>query len=247
MKEGHQPADYTRPVAYDAQGRPLYAHPPKTIPGAPAIQAVQIIKPTTPIEHNLTPEIQLRHEDSRRLYPELNLSKGEYVIRVVPRHMIGLIAPIVAGVLLITLFLIMALSVEQINAAQSATQSSEVYSSFTVLMLVLSFFTAVAVGVIAYIYTHNRLFLTNESVIQQMQSSLFSQTEQTVSLANIEDANFSQHGVLQHMFNYGSIRLSTQGDENTYRFTFVADPRKHLATLNNAVEAFKNGRPITGE
>ena len=80
-----------------------------------------------------------------------------------------------------------------------------------------------------------------------MQSSLFSQTEQTVSLANVEDANFSQNGILQHMFNYGSIRLSTQGDENTYRFTFVADPRTHLATLNNTVEAFKNGRPVTGE
>src|SRR5690606_1566121 len=107
-------------------------------------------------------------------------------------------------------------------------------------------FIVLIIAVWAYVYTHNRFILTNESVIQQIQSSIFAQTEQTVSLANIEDANFSQEGIWQHMFNYGSIRLSTQGDENTYRFTFVANPRDHLAVLNNAVEAFKNGRPVTG-
>jgi hypothetical protein len=46
------------------------------------------------------------------------------------------------------------------------------------------------------------------------------------------------------MLNYGSIRLSTEGDETTYRFAYVANPRAEIAQLNNAVEAFKNGRPV---
>ena len=65
-----------------------------------------------------------------------------------------------------------------------------------------------------------------------------------MSLANIEDASFYQQGILQQIINYGSIRLSTQGDETTYHFTYVANPKRHIATLNNAVEAFKNGRPV---
>lgn len=43
---------------------------------------------------------------------------------------------------------------------------------------------------------------------------------------------------------YGSLRLSTEGDETTYRFSFVENPSKQVALLNNAVEAFKNGRPV---
>jgi hypothetical protein len=86
--------------------------------------------------------------------------------------------------------------------------------------------------------------LTNESVIQEIQLSLFSQHEQTISLGNIEDASYFQEGILQQMINYGTIRLSTQGDENTYRFTYASNPKQHIATLNNAVEAFKNGRPV---
>jgi hypothetical protein len=38
--------------------------------------------------------------------------------------------------------------------------------------------------------------------------------------------------------------LSTEGDETTYRFTFAANPKRRIAVLNNAVEAFKNGRPV---
>lgn len=100
-------------------------------------------------------------------------------------------------------------------------------------------------GVVSTIvYQANRFFLTNESVIQNIQTSIFSKKEQTVSLANIEDASFRQKGVIQHIFNYGSIRLSTQGDETTYRFDFVQNPQNQITLLNNAVESFKNGRPV---
>ena len=86
--------------------------------------------------------------------------------------------------------------------------------------------------------------MTNESVIQEIQHSLFSRHEQTVSLGSIEDASFKQSGVLQLMMNYGTVRLSTEGEETTYRFTYVTNPRNHVAILNNAIEAFKNGRPV---
>ena len=98
-----------------------------------------------------------------------------------------------------------------------------------------------------WVYMQNRFFLTNESVIQEIQISLFSKREQTVSLMNIEDSSYSQKGILQTLFNYGSIRLSTEGDETTYRFSYVADPKNQVAVLNNAVEAFKNGRPVTND
>lgn len=246
MNPEQSPVDYNQPVAYDAEGRPLFAHPPKAVAGGTAIQAVQLIRPTEPIEQTLTQEALARHKESKRLFPELNLSRGEYVIKVVSRHMIGIVAPIIISVILITFLLTVALSANQIALAQTGVESTE-NVNLIMLMLALSVFIAVAAGVVIYIYLNNRFILTNESVIQQIQTSIFSRKEQTVSLANIEDANFSQNGILQHMFNYGSIRLSTQGDENTYTFTFVASPRERVATLNNAVEAFKNGHPVTGE
>ncbi|HEX6461890.1 MAG TPA: PH domain-containing protein [Candidatus Saccharimonadales bacterium] len=99
-------------------------------------------------------------------------------------------------------------------------------------------------GIIAtYVYLQNKFFLTNESVIQHIQTSLFSRKEQTISLTNIEDASYRQHGILQTILNYGNIRLSTQGEETTYRFSYVSNPKHQIALLNDAVEAFKMGRP----
>jgi hypothetical protein len=46
------------------------------------------------------------------------------------------------------------------------------------------------------------------------------------------------------MLNYGTVRLSTEGEETTYRVSYVANPRHHIAVLNNAIESFKNGRPV---
>ena len=115
-----------------------------------------------------------------------------------------------------------------------------------VIVIATMVMTLFAIGgyIAVWVYTQNRFFLTNESVIQEIQMSLFSKREQTVSLANIEDASYSQQGPLQTIFNYGSIRLSTEGDETTYRFHYVANPKHEIAILNNAVEAFKNGRPV---
>jgi len=110
--------------------------------------------------------------------------------------------------------------------------------------LVFMLFIAAAMAVSSYVYLKNRFILTNESIIQEVQLSLFSRREQTVSLANVEDASYSQKGMLQYMFNYGSIRLSTEGDETTYRFDYVSNPKDQVGELNNAVEAFKYGRPI---
>src|SRR5690606_17282317 len=71
------------------------------------------------------------------------------------------------------------------------------------LILLIALFGYIAV----WVYTRNRLILTNESVIQEIQHSLFSKHEQTVSLGSVEDASYRQNGIIEMAFNYGSIRL----------------------------------------
>ena len=113
-------------------------------------------------------------------------------------------------------------------------------------LLLLAVLALIGGYVGTYVYRENTFFLTNESVIQNVQTSLFSKRLQTVSLGNVEDASYTQNGILPHILNYGMIRLSTQGDETTYRFSYASEPENQIGLLNNAVEAFKNGRPVEG-
>jgi len=234
-----------RPVAYDAQGQPLYAHPPAPQPVQPvAPSVVQVTRPISPEKAVVSPGALKRHEESKALYPLLNLSEGEYVISAVRRHPIGLFIPLGMGTLLIGVALGVLLNYGAFAEGAGLTGAAADPASVAIPILLLCLIVALGMFISWYVYVSNKFFLTNESVIQEIQTSLFSRLEQTVSLSNIEDASFTQVGILQQIVDYGDIRLSTEGDETTYRFSYVASPRTHIDELNNAVEAFKNGRPV---
>lgn len=247
MKSDKKPNDnYEQPVAYDANGRPLYAHPPKSAETTKQhkTQSVHMARSLEPEKIVISPAVKLKHQRSQEAYPNLNLSEGEYVIRDVRRHPIGLVPALAVGAFLILIASLLYFNYEVFF--KSLGVSLVGVDSFWITMPILAFIVLVLLGVYVayYVYVNNKFYLTNESVIQELQTGLFYRQEQTVSLSNIEDASFTQHGIIQQLFDFGSVRLSTEGDETTYQFSYVAGPKDHVAVLNNAVEAFKNGHPI---
>lgn len=261
--------DPNKPVAYDVQGRPLYAAPqtPKdkqprshvTAAGEqstagqnydPSMRAqlsnephvVHTTRSLDPKNLPISDEVNRLCEESRAAYPHLNLSDGEFVILDIKRHPIGLLLPILGTSLALLLLAIVLV----VYPSSESSLASTVPSFGSVLPIFLLLMALVGLGgfVAVWVYLQNQFYLTNESIVQEIQHGLFSRHEQTVSLGSIEDASFRQNGVLQVMLNYGTIRLSTEGEETTYRFAYVSDPRKQVAILNNAVESFKNGRPV---
>jgi hypothetical protein len=253
MNPGTNPPD-DQPVAYDNQGRPLYLRPPTSqqpVPKSAAdpthpeeLQVVQVTRSADPVAVSVPADIQAKHEASRRKYPKLNLSAGEYVILDIRRHPIGLLsiwaaafllAAIVAGVWWFVL------SHPGSDKPIVTTASAGTVSLFTIGLLVLIGLFAWAATVV---YRGNIFILSNESIIQRVQNSLISQEEKTINLENIKDARFTQAGFLQYIIGYGSIELTTEGDQNNYLFRLVAKPKEQVAVINNVVEAVKYGRPV---
>lgn len=212
-------------------------------------QAVHVTRPFEPTEPTISEEVRQKSAESRKQYPDLNLSECEYVIFVVKRHLIGLV-PIwgLVGVLVLVSLIAVYFYATNVTAVSQMFLTSpdrlpSVAALGVFLLLVLTIFILGAV-IATHVYRSNRFILTNESVIQIIRPSLFSTHQQTVSLGSIEDAGYFQNGIMQSLFNYGLLRLSTVGDETTYRFNYVSNPKSQAAILNNAVEAFKNGRPV---
>ena len=266
--------DLTQPVAYDADGRPLYHHPPQTGRPSPVVaqtnshvtmrpeiidgenfdprlrsqyanepQVVHVAREIDPKPFTISDELKRKHEKSVQQYPNLNLSEGEYVILDIKRHPIGMLIPAIVSIFLVVIIMTFVMFYPSITRDSILPIMPSVTDIFGVAMLLIGL--VVLGGAVAlWIYIQNQFFMTNESVIQEIQESLFSRREQTVSLGSIEDASFRQSGIIQTIFNYGTIRLSTEGEETTYRFHFVANPREQIAIINNAIEDFKNGRPV---
>ena len=189
----------------------------------------------------VSPEEQAMHEDSVTRYPELSLSPGEYVLEVVRRHPIGLI-----GIWAATGFLILvALAIVPFYAANQAffaqmfgTTIAKLPSPAVMITpsLILLGFFSLGGFIATYVYLQNRFYITTESIVQFVQYSLFNSKRQMVNLINVEDASADQTGILQQVLNYGTLRLSTQGEETIYHFRFVANPNSVAHRINDATE-----------
>jgi len=245
----NDPTGQNPPVETSYQNQQPYQ--PQSAPGQEAPRIVYMARPQEPQQQQLSAEMLRRHDESRKQYPFLNLSDGEYVIFAIKRHPIGLVYIWTAVILVVLamaaltgLFVSGTVS-NSLGSSMTSFDSSSISPSVAVIPALLISILAFLFGFIAaYVYGANRFYLTNESAIQHIQTSLFNKREQTISLGNVEDASYHQNGIMEYIFGYGEIRLSTQGDETTYRFSYAGKPQQQIAILNNAVEDFKNIRPV---
>jgi uncharacterized membrane protein YdbT with pleckstrin-like domain len=189
----------------------------------------------------VTPEIEAKHQESKRKYPQLSLSNGEYVINEVRRHPIGLLS-IWALTAFLVLVVLLALpfygiqhdAIANILMIPAANLPSAAILSIPAFILIAFF---VLGGFIAtYVYEGNKFYITSESIVQFVQTGLFNTKQQTVNLINVEDASSEQNGILEQLLNFGTLKLSTQGEETTYHFQFVANPKQVVNEINDTAE-----------
>lgn len=189
--------------------------------------------------------IARRHEDSKKRFPDVALDEDEYVVVSVRRHPFGalgiLFASAMSFVIVASIWILVCFMPNKFNLNQQM--------KFNVSLACLAILAlSVLAGIIGNsIYKNNKFYVTNERVIQKLVSGLFSHKKQTISLEAIEDISFTQTGILAHMFDFGTVRLSTVGDESTYTFTMVSRPEKQTELLGDLVENSKENSEITEE
>lgn len=159
---------------------------------------------------------KVRHERSKKDYPGLRLDDDEYVELALKRakvclSMIWIGLFVGLGVVLIAFLLVLVVQ-PKIDARGR---------DFLFIILFALLAATILIWLLALkIYSGNKLYVTNKHVIQMIMISPVSTSVNVIDLFSIEDASFKQENLLQKMFNYGTLRLSTVGDETTYTFPY---------------------------
>lgn len=179
---------------------------------------------------------RIRHERSMKDFPFLELEDNEYVEYAFRRAKIWLhliLGGLAAGLIFILLaFLLVLLGQDTLDG---------IGISFLYVMLgamVAAVFLAAIFTMM--VYRGNRLFITNRHVIQMVMLSPLSSSFNMIDLSSIEDTSFSQDGIWQKMFGYGTFRLSTIGDETTYTFKKSDITTEELKAISKLVSKAKN-------
>ena len=179
--------------------------------------------------------VKIRHERSVKDFPFLKLEENEYVEFAFKRARIWLnliLGSLAAGLILILLAFLLVLM------GQSSIDGTGVNFLYIILGALLA--AVLLAGLFTMIvYRGNRLFVTNKHVIQLIMVSPMANSVNMIDLSSIEDTSFSQNGIMQKIFGYGTFRLSTVGEETTYTFKNSDITQEELRAVSKLVTIAK--------
>ncbi len=202
--------------------------PTEQMPAPPAAAS----SPTGPSQR--VSQVRPRSDHDRDM-----LEPDEYVVVVVHRHPIGIIA-----IYLVALIAIIAVLVIGLYVAPSVIKD---FSPTTRRLIVAGGIFAFAILLIVlfvatYVYRQSKLIVTDKSLIQVLQKGLFIRKVSRLSMSNVEDVNAEQRGIIASLFNYGTLMIQTAGTMENFVFPYCPDPNLYADEIIEARQQFVRHR-----
>ena len=133
---------------------------------------------------------------------------------------------------------VFALSLISIVLPKTMASTNSIYSAWTVLAFICGFVLVVVLIAITYVYNQSGLTVTNKNVIQILQKSIYERKVSHISLANIEDVTSEQRGVFSTMFNSGTLKIETAGEQANFIFPLCPHPNRVARIILDAKDDF---------
>lgn len=104
---------------------------------------------------------------------------------------------------------------------------------FAGVSVVLAF---VVMLIATFIFRQNRLILTDRNLTQILQYGLFNRKVSQLNMSNVEDVTAIQSGILSTVFNYGTLKIETAGEQMNFIFTYCPNPGYYAKIILDARE-----------
>lgn len=114
---------------------------------------------------------------------------------------------------------------------------------FTLLLWILFIFAIIVEKTLSWFF--NAYIITDERVIDIDFYSLTAKRISEAKIENIEDVAYSQGGLLQSIFNYGTINIQTAGEKQEFDFENIPHPQK-IASILNQLKLHEEQEKIEG-
>lgn len=163
------------------------------------------------------------------------LESDEQILVVVRRHPIGIVG-LYLGILaaLIAIVVFFASVTPDLFSNLSKESYRLLLGGIVLAVTILIFFLLVS----TYVYRRSRLIVTDRSLVQITQRSLFIKKVSRLNFANVEDVSAEQRGILATIFNYGTLLIQTAGALDNFEFTLCPNPNKYADQIIEARQLY---------
>lgn len=161
------------------------------------------------------------------------MQSGEQTLFELKRHPIGIIATYIITAIMLVVLAVIGLVVAPTLLSSGAGQ----VRSFAAVGLLLFAILGIIFNLIAtIIYWGNRWILTSDSITELTRTSLFHKTTSQLEIESLEDVSADKNGILQHIFNYGTLKAETAGEASNFIFPFAPNPTYYAKQILAACE-----------
>lgn len=180
---------------------------------------------------NITPAIE------KYFRSKLPIDQDETIIAVYRRHPVVYFLPVLAAIFTVLIVSGLAYLLVYYNADETAVVPAN-YRSLVVLGVgIFSFLVLLFTYIPVWMKMQDRLVLTNESVLQILQTSLFSDKVSQLSLQHVADVTV-RAGFWGNMLGFGTLTIETPGEQANYQFSYLPDANTAAREISEAHENF---------
>ncbi len=192
---------------------------------------------------------QIKHARSAKEYPGIDLEPDEHVVLHIKRAHIGVVLIwVVVGIIILAISIALISISNNFNAQNSYLNLNEKAMEYLRIAIFAIYAIVLVGGFVAHsIYNSNEMFVTNHRAIQRSRTSLFANSTNIIKLSRVEDVSYRQSTLMDHIFQIGTLRMSTVGDETTYTFKYLGTPSDEVKTISHLVYENKHGQPPKDE
>ena len=119
------------------------------------------------------------------------------------------------------------------SVLEDKNQAFLIGTIFAVASISLTFLVVV-IG--TYIYRQNRLIITDRNVTQVLQYGLFNRKVSQLNINNVEDVTAIQNGFFSTIFNYGTLKIETAGEQMNFHYTYCPNANYYAKIVLDARE-----------
>ncbi|HET9850156.1 MAG TPA: PH domain-containing protein [Candidatus Saccharimonadales bacterium] len=167
------------------------------------------------------------------------IEQDERVLAVVRKHWAGVAGMYAMAVLVLVALVVLGIFVMPDVDASAGAKTLLIGGGLVVAACLIAVFLTMI-----YIYHKSNLTITNQSLVQTIQRSLFNKKISRLSMSNVEDVNAEQKGIIASMLGYGTLTVQTAGEEDNFVFSYCPGPNALAERILEARQAYAQHHPV---
>ncbi len=180
-------------------------------------------------------------------HKRLPIDKNEVVIAVYKHHPIAYIIPLLLALLMITVIVGLAFALTSSPAGTTAIITPAYRSYAMAGVAIFSFLILLFSYIPVWTKMQDQFVLTNESLVQLLQTNLFSNKVSQLSLQDVTDVTV-RAGFWGNLLSFGHLTIETPGEQDNYEYRYLPTPnvaaREISEAHENFIEALNSGQLI---